>query len=35
MLDSPEFLINMKSTPDPESSEYTSFWENEDKKITE
>lgn len=35
MFDSPEFLINMKSTPDPESSEYTSFWENEDKKITE
>ena len=35
MLDSPEFLINMKSTTDPESSEYTSFWENEDKKITE
>jgi hypothetical protein len=25
----------MKSTPDAESSEYVSFWENEDKKITE
>lgn len=34
-LSSPEFLINMKSTPDAESSEYVSFWENEDKKITE
>jgi hypothetical protein len=30
-----EFLINVKSLPDPESSEYESFWENEDKKITE
>lgn len=34
-LSSPEFLINMKSIPDAESSEYVSFWENEDKKITE
>ena len=34
-FDSPEFLINMKNTPDRESSEYTAFWENEDKKITE
>lgn len=30
-----EFLINVKSLPDIESSEYESFWENEDKKITE
>jgi hypothetical protein len=34
-LDSPEFLINVKSIPDPESAEYTAFWQNEDKKITE
>ena len=34
-LSSPEFLINMTSIPDAESSEYVSFWENEDKKITE
>ena len=34
-LDSPEFLINMRSTPDRESAEYMAFWENEDKKITE
>lgn len=32
---SSEFLINAKSIPDPESREYTAFWENEDKKITE
>ena len=24
-LDSPEFLINVKSLPDPESAEYTAF----------
>jgi hypothetical protein len=34
-LDSPEFFINVKSTPDATSSEYAAFWENEDKKITE
>lgn len=34
-LDSPEFLINVKSLPDPESAEYTAFWQNEDKKINE
>jgi len=34
-LNSPEFLINMRSTPDRESAEYMAFWENEDKKITE
>jgi hypothetical protein len=33
--DSPEFFVNMKSVPDKESSEYVSFWEAEDKKITE
>ena len=34
-LDSPEFLINVKSIPDIESQEYEAFWENEDKKINE
>lgn len=34
-FNSSEFLINVKSIPDPESREYTAFWENEDKKITE
>ena len=34
-LNSPEFLINVKNLPDPESEEYNAFWENEDKKITE
>jgi hypothetical protein len=34
-LDSPEFYVNMKSVPDKESTEYVSFWEAEDKKITE
>ena len=34
-LDSPEFLINVKSLPDIGSEEYDAFWENEDKKITE
>jgi len=35
-LDSAEFLINMKSIPEDETSaEYDSFWENEYKKITE
>jgi hypothetical protein len=34
-LDSPEFFVNMRSVPDKESSEYVSFWEAEDKKITE
>jgi len=33
--DSPEFLINVKRLPDPESVEYQAFWEAEDKKITE
>lgn len=34
-LDSPEFLINVKSIPDIDSQEYDAFWENEDKKINE
>lgn len=34
-LDSPEFLINVRNLPDTDSEEYTAFWENEDKKITE
>lgn len=34
-LDSPEFFVNMKRVPDKESADYVSFWENEDKKITE
>lgn len=34
-LDSPEFFVNMKRVPDKESVDYVSFWENEDKKITE
>jgi len=34
-LDSPEFLINVRNLPDVDSEEYTAFWENEDKKITE
>ena len=34
-LDSPEFLINVRNFPDTDSEEYTAFWENEDKKITE
>jgi len=34
-LDSPEFLINVKSIPDVDSQEFNSFWENEDKKINE
>jgi len=35
MITSPEFLINVKELPDITSEEYTAFWENEDKKITE
>ena len=35
MLTSSEFFINMKSVPDKESAEYSSFWEAEDKKITD
>ena len=35
MISSPEFLINVKHLPDPDSAEYIPFWENEDKKITE
>ena len=35
MLTSSEFFINMKSVPDKESGEYSSFWEAEDKKITD
>ena len=35
MITSSEFLINVKSLPDIDSEEYTAFWENEDKKITE
>lgn len=34
-LNSPEFLINMKSTPDIDSEEYNDFWANEERKITE
>jgi hypothetical protein len=34
-FNSTEFLINNKSIPDVDSSEYEAFWENEDKKITE
>lgn len=34
-FNSSEFLINNKSIPDVDSSEYEAFWENEDKKITE
>jgi hypothetical protein len=34
-LNSSEFFVNMRSVPDKESEEYVSFWENEDKKITE
>ncbi len=35
-LDSAEFLINMKSIPEDETSEeYVPFWDNEYKKITE
>jgi hypothetical protein len=34
-LNSPEFLINMKSTPDIDSEEYSDFWANEERKITE
>lgn len=34
-FNSSEFLINNKSVPDADSSEYEAFWENEDKKITE
>jgi len=34
-LDSKEFFVNVKSLPDPESEEYSAFWEEEDKKITE
>jgi hypothetical protein len=35
MITSSEFLINVKELPDITSEEYTAFWENEDKKITE
>jgi len=35
MITSSEFLINIKELPDITSEEYTAFWENEDKKITE
>lgn len=34
-LNSPEFLINIKSTPDIDSEEYNDFWANEERKITE
>jgi hypothetical protein len=34
-FNSSEFLINNKSIPTADSSEYEAFWENEDKKITE
>jgi hypothetical protein len=34
-LDSKEFFVNVKSLPDPDSEEYSAFWEEEDKKITE
>jgi hypothetical protein len=34
-LQSPELLINMKSTPDKESAEYKAFWHNEVRKIRE
>lgn len=35
MITSSEFLINVKELPDITSEEYTAFWENEDRKITE
>jgi hypothetical protein len=35
MITGSEFLINVKDLPDITSEEYTAFWENEDKKITE
>jgi hypothetical protein len=34
-ITSSEFFVNLKSIPDKESEEYSAFWDNEDKKITE
>jgi hypothetical protein len=34
-VESKEFFVNLRSVPDRDSEEYVSFWENEDKKITE